>query len=99
MSTVQQRPFVSVKFSPLAGCSIFLLPDLVIDAPDAQSAPAEPPLSAGEQVVVQTAEGTAVGTVTRQLPVASERKRPADDSPARVIRRAYARRHRHTAEA
>ena len=88
MSTVHQRPFVSVKFSPVGRVFNFLLPDLVINAPDAQSAPTEPTFSAGEKVVVQTGEGTAVGTDTRQLPVASERKRPADDSPARVIRRA-----------
>jgi cell fate regulator YaaT (PSP1 superfamily) len=92
MSIVHQRPFVSVKFNPVGRVFNFLLPDLVIDSdrdsPDTPPASAEPPIAPGDKVVVQTAEGTAVGTVTRQLPVASERKRPADDSPARVIRRA-----------
>jgi cell fate regulator YaaT (PSP1 superfamily) len=92
MSIVHQRPFVSVKFNPVGRVFNFLLPDLVIDSdrdsPDTPPSSAEPPIAPGDKVVVQTAEGTAVGTVTRQLPVASERKRPADDSPARVIRRA-----------
>ena len=92
MSTVHQRPFVSVKFNPVGRVFNFLLPDLVIDSdtdsPDTPPASGEPPIAPGDKVVVQTPEGTAVGTVTRPLPVASERKRPADDSPARVIRRA-----------
>ena len=92
MSTVHQRPFVSVKFNPVGRVFNFLLPDLVIDSdrdsPDTPPASAELPIAPGDKVVVQTTEGTAVGTVTRPLPVASERKRPADDSPARVIRRA-----------
>jgi cell fate regulator YaaT (PSP1 superfamily) len=82
MSTGDQRPFVSVKFSPIGRTCTFLLPDLVIDEPNV------PPLAPGDQVVVQTAEGPAVGTITRSMPGAAERKRPADDSPARVVRRA-----------
>jgi cell fate regulator YaaT (PSP1 superfamily) len=82
MSTGDQRPFVSVKFSPIGRTCTFLLPDLVIDEPNV------PPLAPGDQVVVQTAEGPAVGTITRSMPGAAERKRPTDDSPARVVRRA-----------
>jgi cell fate regulator YaaT (PSP1 superfamily) len=37
---------------------------------------------------VNTAEGTAIGTVTRAVAALAERKRPADDSSARVVRRA-----------
>ena len=90
---MHQRPFVSVKFSAVGRVVNFLLPDLVVDPPDTEtvSPPAlssTPPFRAGERVVVQTAEGTAVGTVTRPTPGVSERKLPPEDSPARVLRRA-----------
>jgi cell fate regulator YaaT (PSP1 superfamily) len=81
MSTGHQRPFVSVKFSPVGRVCSFLLPDLAFDQPD-------PPFFPGDQIVVQTPEGPAVGTVTRSMPGASDRKRPPDDSDARVVRRA-----------
>jgi cell fate regulator YaaT (PSP1 superfamily) len=84
---MHQRPFVSVKFSPVGRVFNFLLPDLVVNPPDSNEPPA-PPLAAGDTVVVQTSEGPAVGTVTRPLPVVSERKCPSEDSPAKVIRRA-----------
>ena len=97
---MHQRPFVSVKFNPVGRVFNFLLPDLVphlsndaTDPPNAEAVTpspvsSTPPFAAGEQVVVQTAEGAAVGTVTRPTPGASERKLPAEGSPARVIRRA-----------
>ncbi len=48
----------------------------------------QPPLSAGEQVVVETAEGRAVGTVTRTVPALADRKAPAADATTVVVRRA-----------
>ena len=47
-----------------------------------------PPFEAGEQVVVETAEGHAVGTITRTVPALVPRKTPTADSPAVVVRRA-----------
>src|SRR4030095_7399160 len=54
-----------------------------LDAP-----PVAPAFAPGDQVVVATSEGPAVGTVTRAVPTLAARKRPADDSPARVLRKA-----------
>ncbi len=42
----------------------------------------------GDAVVVSTSEGPAVGTVVRVIPAIAERKRPADDSPDTVVRKA-----------
>ena len=55
-----QHPFVSVKFAPVGRTYTFLLPDLALDAPPS------PTFTPGDAVVVQTAEGPAVGTVTPQ---------------------------------
>jgi cell fate regulator YaaT (PSP1 superfamily) len=56
----------------------------------AQAFPAEFPAEsfprAGEQVVVQCEGGPAVGTVVRSVPQLDERRRPAADSPQRVVR-------------
>jgi cell fate regulator YaaT (PSP1 superfamily) len=76
---------VSVKFTPAGRTYSFLLPEFALDKPDA---PPGPPLAHGDQVVVQTPEGPAVGTVTRPIPALGDRRRPAPESPARVIRRA-----------
>jgi cell fate regulator YaaT (PSP1 superfamily) len=84
MSSGADRPCVSVKFTPAGRTSSFLLPHLAFDA--AQES-AQPPVP-GDQVVVQTADGPAMGTVTRAIPEVAERKRPPADSPARVLRRA-----------
>lgn len=75
------RPFVSVKFSPIGRAHTFLLPELDLDAEE----PASP--APGEQVVVQTEAGPALGTVTRPIPALLERKPPAEPS-AQVVRRA-----------
>ena len=83
MSAGQQRPHVSVKFTPVGRTYTFLLPDLALDGPQEQQ-----PVSPGDTVVVQTAEGPAVGTVTRAIPAIAARKLPAEDSEARVVRRA-----------
>ena len=79
---MSQRPFVSVKFTPVGRTYTFLLPDLALDEPP----PA--PLAPGDRVVVQTSEGPAVGTITRSIPAIAVRKAPAEDSDARVVRRA-----------
>ena len=47
-----------------------------------------PVLVPGDAVVVSTSEGPAVGTVVRVIPAIAERKRPADDSPDKVVRSA-----------
>ncbi len=84
MSAGQQRPHVSVKFTPVGRTYTFLLPDLALDEQPPQQAPVVP----GDTVVVQTPEGPAVGTVTRAIPAIAARKLPAEDGEARVIRRA-----------
>jgi cell fate regulator YaaT (PSP1 superfamily) len=85
MSSGADRPFISVKFTPAGRTYNFLLPEFALDDPQP---PAAPPLTPGEQVVVQTAEGPAVGTITRGIPAMAPRRRPAEDSPARLVRRA-----------
>jgi cell fate regulator YaaT (PSP1 superfamily) len=91
MSAGSDRPFISVKFSPVGRTYTFLLPELALDEEPA-TAPGEPirppALTPGDQVVVETSEGQAVGTVTRAIPSIAERKRPGPDDPARVVRRA-----------
>jgi len=86
MSSGPARPFVSVKFSPAGRTYSFLLPEFALDTPAGQPPPA--PFVAGEQVVVNTAEGISFGTVTRTVPALADRRRPHADSPARVVRRA-----------
>src|SRR5262245_52913895 len=97
MSSGPQRPFVSVKFAPVGRTYTFLLPDLAFDAPssgdDAESQPVNSsshpdPLSPGDAVVVTTEEGPAVATVTRTVSALASRKRPDDESPQKVVRRA-----------
>lgn len=81
MSVGPERPFISVKFSPAGRTYTFLVPELALDDPSPAFAP-------GEHVVVQTEEGPAVATVTRAVSTLAERKRPAPDAPARVVRKA-----------
>jgi cell fate regulator YaaT (PSP1 superfamily) len=93
MSSGPQRPFVSVKFSPVGRTYSFLLPELALDAEvegasEPQPATAPAPFIHGDAVIVQTPEGPAIGTVTRTLPALSERRRPAEGSDAQVVRRA-----------
>ena len=85
MSSGPVRSFVSVKFTPAGRTFQFLLPEFALDKPEAHGSAAVGP---GEQVVVQTPEGAAFGTVTRPIPAIAERRTPSPDSPARVIRRA-----------
>jgi cell fate regulator YaaT (PSP1 superfamily) len=99
MSSGPLRPLVSVKFSPVGRTYSFLLPELALDhdgMPAAAGTLNIPPTAAtpppvfrpGEQVIVQTADGTALGTVTRAVPALAERKAPAADSDLKVVRRA-----------
>src|SRR5215207_1143930 len=93
MNEGRERPFVSVKFAPVGRAHTFLLPDLDLDAEVAgvTSAPlrrAAATLVPGDTVVVATAEGPAIGTIVRAIPSLAERKRPAEDSSDRVLRKA-----------
>ena len=73
---MSNRPFVSVKFSPVGRTYSFLIPELALD---------DPPL-AGQQVIVQSADGQALGTVMRTVPRMAEKRPPAEE--AHVVRRA-----------
>jgi cell fate regulator YaaT (PSP1 superfamily) len=72
------RPFVSVKFTPAGRKHSFLLPDLLIDEG----------VRPGVDVVVESAEGQAVGTVTRVPSELARRRQPAEGSTTVVVRRA-----------
>ena len=89
----RERPFVSVKFTPVGRAYTFLLPDLAFDAdPDVSPGPAAAAngqaLAPGDAVVVTTAEGPAVGTVVRAIPSIAARKQPPAESSDRVVRKA-----------
>jgi cell fate regulator YaaT (PSP1 superfamily) len=71
------RPFVSVKFTPVGRTVSFLLPDLLVDD-----------VLPGQQVVVETADGQALGTIARGPSALAERRQPAEDSTQTVVRRA-----------
>jgi len=89
MSAGAVRPFVSDKFAPGGRTQTFLLPELALDAVDPGSpAPAIAPLAAGDAVVVQAAEGPAVGTVMRRIPQLDDRRREMADPSAVVVRKA-----------
>lgn len=85
MSSGPARPFVSVKFSPAGRTYSFLVPELALDEAAPGAAASGPPLP-GEQVVVDSPEGCAVGTVTRTPPMLAARRPPAEG--AQVVRRA-----------
>ena len=82
MSAGQQRPYVSVKFSPVGRTYTFLLPELALDEEE------PPPLVPGDSVVVNTTDGPMLGSVTRGIPETAARKVPTENSDARVVRRA-----------
>ena len=84
MNEGPQRPFVSVKFTPVGRTYTFLLPELALD----EQEPPPAPLVPGDPVVVQTAEGPAIGSVTRPIRETAARKCPPQDSDAHVVRRA-----------
>ncbi len=87
MSAGPQRPFVSLRFTPAGRTYSFLLPDLALDTPAPDGIPAVPPRH-GDQLVVETPDGPALGTVTRTASAHAERRRPAEDSQNVVVRRA-----------
>jgi len=68
--------FVSVKLTPVGRAQTFLFDDV--------STSVVP--HTGQQVVVQTDGGPAVGTVVRSIPQVAERRRLPADSPHRVVR-------------
>jgi cell fate regulator YaaT (PSP1 superfamily) len=86
--------FVSVRFSPIGRAHSFLLGDLSLHAPPAR----------GEQLVVRTDAGAAVGEVVGLAPDVAARRQPAPASSDRVVRRATAEdivsrlKHRHREE-
>jgi cell fate regulator YaaT (PSP1 superfamily) len=86
------HPFVSVKFTPAGRTVSCLLPDLAAELelgmPAAPGQPVPTPLAHGEQVLVETAEGRSVGTVTRVAQALAERRQPSGESPSVVVRRA-----------
>jgi cell fate regulator YaaT (PSP1 superfamily) len=72
------RPFVSVRFTPAGRRQSFLLPDLLSDEG----------IRPGEAVVVEGADGQAMGTVARMSSQVAERRHPAEGAAAVVLRRA-----------
>jgi cell fate regulator YaaT (PSP1 superfamily) len=82
------RPFVSVKFTSVGRVRTFLLPELAADATAGCLPADQAAYQPGDQVVVQTAEGRAVGTVTRTITPMAARRQPPADSPDIVVRRA-----------
>jgi len=67
---------ISVKLTPIGRAQTFLHGELAEGTTP----------RAGEQIVVQTEGGTAIGTVVRSIPQLIERRRPPDDSPQRAVR-------------
>jgi cell fate regulator YaaT (PSP1 superfamily) len=76
VSTAPRVPLVAVKLTPVGRAHTYL----------ASSDPNQPEPRPGDRVVVQTEAGQAVGTVVRAIPQLDARRRPADDSPQRVVR-------------
>jgi cell fate regulator YaaT (PSP1 superfamily) len=73
--SAQPVRLVAVKLSPVGRVQTFVQPDN-----------GEAPPRAGEQLVVQTDAGPAIGKAVRGVPQLLERRRPSDDSPHRVVR-------------
>jgi cell fate regulator YaaT (PSP1 superfamily) len=76
VSTAPRVPLVAVKLTPVGRVQTYL----------AGGDSNQPALRPGDRVVVQTEGGQAVGTVVRAIPQLDARRRPADDSPQRVVR-------------
>lgn len=98
MSVGPSRPFVSVKFSPVGRTYSFLIPDLALDSSAFAEATADnpvppeaaadvSPLQPGDEVIVQTPAGPAIGTVQRTASDLAARRAPVDDE-AKFVRRA-----------
>jgi cell fate regulator YaaT (PSP1 superfamily) len=69
---------VSVKIARMGRAQSFLLDDRVID----------PPPASGDQVVVQTEGGQALGTVAEMIPALAVRRQASGDSTNKVVRKA-----------
>lgn len=86
--------FVSVKLTSSGRPQSFLLSELPeagtaqADAPRPPVENTEAPLRPGDTVVVDTGQGTAIGRVTPTIPLVSDQRRPVQDSPRRLLRRA-----------
>ena len=76
MSTAPRPPLVAVKLTPVGRVQTYLR----------ASGPALPEPRPGDRVIVQTDGGPAVGTVVRAIPQLEAKRRPAEDSPQRVVR-------------
>ena len=70
--------FISVKFDAVGRAQQFLLPEAAFD----------PPLRAGEEVVVANGDRRAYGTVTLAIPQLDAARPPSATSRDRVVRRA-----------
>jgi len=79
VTTAAARPLVAVKLSPVGRAQTFLQGSAGGPGDDAV-------LAAGDQVVVQTEGGPAVGTVVHRIPQLDDRRSPPADSPQRVVR-------------
>ena len=76
MNTPDPAPLVAVKLTPVGRAQTFLHGGL---PPDVTPQP-------GDRVVVHVDGGPAVGTVVRRIPQLDDKRRPATDSPQRVVR-------------
>lgn len=72
------RSFVSVKFNSVGRRRRFLLPEVAFD----------PPLQAGDEVVVATGDRRDYGTVWRTIPLLDAKRPQPDRSRQQVVRRA-----------
>ncbi len=71
-----RQPLVAVKLTPVGRAQTFI-------GADGGEAHLPPP---GASVVVQTEGGPALGTVVHRIPQLDEKRRPAPDSPQRLVR-------------
>jgi cell fate regulator YaaT (PSP1 superfamily) len=76
MSVPAPVRLASVKLTPIGRVQSFLVDRL----------PEETGLRPGDQVVVQTEGGPAVGTVVPSIPALADKRRPPADSPQQVVR-------------
>jgi cell fate regulator YaaT (PSP1 superfamily) len=75
MAIPNSAPLVAVKLTPVGRVQTFLPADAAGVTP-----------RPGDRVVVQNESGTAIGTVVRAIPQLDARRRPAADSPQKVVR-------------
>jgi cell fate regulator YaaT (PSP1 superfamily) len=74
------RPFVSVKFTPTGRAHSFL-----VVQPSADGLPAR-----GDEVVVRSPEGLAIGRTVATIPALADRRQPPRDAPLFFVRKATA---------